>query len=45
MREQEIGAAPAGLPDDVVHSPLYNADLAPVPASRRTWTTYNYAAL
>src|SRR5262249_37196556 len=26
-------------------SPLYNHDLAPVPASRRTWTTYNYAAL
>ena len=26
-------------------SALYNADLAPVPVSRRTWTTYNYAAL
>jgi nucleobase:cation symporter-1, NCS1 family len=26
-------------------SPLYNEDLAPVPLSRRTWTTYNYAAL
>ncbi|HTO92703.1 MAG TPA: NCS1 family nucleobase:cation symporter-1 [Candidatus Sulfotelmatobacter sp.] len=26
-------------------SPLYNADLAPIPAARRTWTTYNYAAL
>src|SRR5438132_6808661 len=26
-------------------SPLYNHDLAPVPASRRVWTTYNYAAL
>ena len=26
-------------------SPLYNHDLAPVPLSRRTWTTYNYAAL
>jgi nucleobase:cation symporter-1, NCS1 family len=26
-------------------SPLYNDDLAPVPAARRTWTTYNYAAL
>jgi len=24
---------------------LYNADLAPVPLSRRNWTTYNYAAL
>ncbi len=26
-------------------SPLYNHDLAPVPLSRRTWSTYNYAAL
>jgi NCS1 family nucleobase:cation symporter-1 len=24
-------------------SPLYNEDLAPVPLSRRNWTTYNYA--
>jgi nucleobase:cation symporter-1, NCS1 family len=29
----------------IVHSPLYNDDLAPVPIARRTWTTYNYAAL
>ena len=26
-------------------SPLYNEDLAPVPITRRTWSTYNYAAL
>jgi NCS1 family nucleobase:cation symporter-1 len=26
-------------------SPLYCPDLAPVPLSRRNWTTYNYAAL
>jgi nucleobase:cation symporter-1, NCS1 family len=26
-------------------SPLYNVDLAPVPIARRTWSTYNYAAL
>lgn len=26
-------------------SPIYNDDLAPVPIARRTWTTYNYAAL
>jgi NCS1 family nucleobase:cation symporter-1 len=26
-------------------SSLYNEDLAPVPPSRRTWGTYNYAAL
>jgi NCS1 family nucleobase:cation symporter-1 len=29
----------------VEQSALYNEDLAPVPISRRTWTTYNYAAL
>jgi nucleobase:cation symporter-1, NCS1 family len=34
------GAAPA------IHDPgLYNADLAPIPLARRTWSTYNYAAL
>lgn len=26
-------------------SPLYNHDLAPVPVSKRDWTTWNYAAL
>src|SRR5579863_9498231 len=26
-------------------SPLYNPDLAPVSSERRTWSTYNYAAL
>src|SRR5690349_2586152 len=26
-------------------SPLFNEDLAPVPIARRTWSTYNYAAL
>src|SRR6058998_543777 len=29
----------------IQRSPLYNHDLAPVPVSRRNWTTYNYAAL
>jgi len=29
----------------IAASPLYNRDLAPVPIARRTWTTYNYAAL
>src|ERR1051326_2265771 len=29
----------------VAGSSLYNPDLAPVLAERRTWTTYNYAAL
>ncbi len=32
-------------PRPVRHSSLYNEDLAPVPAARRTWGTYNYAAL
>src|SRR5439155_752313 len=35
------------LADDraIRESPLYNADLAPVPIKRRTWSTYNYMAL
>ena len=33
------------LPPDVRSSPLINADLAPVPPERRTWTTYTFAAL
>lgn len=35
----------AQLPPDIADSPLFSGDLAPVPASRRTWTTYNFAAL
>ncbi len=30
---------------EITTSPLFNHDLAPVPISRRNWTTYNYAAL
>jgi NCS1 family nucleobase:cation symporter-1 len=37
--------AVAELPADVASSSLYNPDLAPVPTARRTWTTYNFAAL
>jgi NCS1 family nucleobase:cation symporter-1 len=33
------------LDTDVSHSPLWNKDLAPTPLSRRTWSTYNIAAL
>jgi NCS1 family nucleobase:cation symporter-1 len=33
------------LDQDIQSSPLYNHDLAPVGAERRSWTTYNYAAL
>ncbi|MFN8062390.1 MAG: NCS1 family nucleobase:cation symporter-1 [Vicinamibacterales bacterium] len=32
-------------PRAIEDSPLWNADLAPVPLHARTWTTYNYAAL
>src|ERR1700730_7642423 len=31
--------------ETVRSSSLYNEDLAPIPASRRSWGTYNYAAL
>jgi nucleobase:cation symporter-1, NCS1 family len=31
--------------DVIENSPYTNDDLAPVPIERRTWTTYNYAAL
>ena len=31
--------------EDYSHSPLWNADLAPTPLSRRTWSTYDIAAL
>jgi NCS1 family nucleobase:cation symporter-1 len=32
-------------PSRIAQSPLYNHDLAPVPIAKRTWTTYNFAAL
>src|SRR5438105_13394935 len=31
--------------DEIKNSPIFNEDLAPVPVSRRNWSTYNYAAL
>lgn len=46
MHDPELAReALAALPPDIADSPLFNADLAPVPASRRTWSTYNFAAL
>src|SRR5688500_19417867 len=30
---------------ELASSPLWNPDLAPTPPSRRTWSTYNIAAL
>jgi NCS1 family nucleobase:cation symporter-1 len=31
--------------EDITRSPLWNEDLAPTPPERRTWSTYNIAAL
>jgi NCS1 family nucleobase:cation symporter-1 len=46
MHDPELAKeALAALPPDIGQSPLFNADLAPVPVARRTWTTYNFAAL
>jgi len=50
MSDTTTGPArnPRAVPFDaqsVRTSSLYNEDLAPVPAERRTWGTYNYAAL
>jgi len=33
------------LTEDVSHSPLWNRDLAPTTIEKRTWSTYNIAAL
>ena len=52
MSSQESIAYPDGRVElrqeaweEIGRSPLFNEDLAPVPISRRNWTTYNYAAL
>lgn len=46
MHDAKLTAeAVASLPPDIHASPLLNGDLAPAPASLRTWTTYNFAAL
>src|SRR2546426_3918041 len=42
MNAQHTGSLAA---ETVRSSSLYNRDLAPVPAERRAWRTYNYAAL
>ncbi|HXG71083.1 MAG TPA: NCS1 family nucleobase:cation symporter-1 [Gemmatimonadaceae bacterium] len=36
---------PTMAASDISASPLWNEDLAPTPLSRRTWSTYNIAAL
>ena len=38
-------AAARSLPLDVVASPLYSDDLAPVPEGSRNWTAWNFATL
>ncbi|HEY6254142.1 MAG TPA: NCS1 family nucleobase:cation symporter-1 [Candidatus Angelobacter sp.] len=38
-------SSPFSIKKNIESSPLYNPDLAPVSGERRTWTTYNYAAL
>ena len=43
--ETKIKSVFVELHEDVSASPLWNSDLAPVPISKRNWTTYNYAAL
>src|SRR6202165_2637687 len=54
MRSVQVPAQEIAYPDgrhelrntqELAQSPLWNEDLAPVPIARRTWTTYNYAAL
>jgi NCS1 family nucleobase:cation symporter-1 len=42
-----VPAEQTGLPgaEDLARSPLWNPDLAPTPPERRTWSTYNIAAL
>ena len=37
--------APTSAAADITSSPLYNEDLAPTAPDRRTWSTYNIAAL
>ena len=39
------GGEGSSVDGDIVHSPLWNKDLAPTPLTRRTWSTYNIAAL
>ena len=39
------GRIELAAPDELAKSPLYNHDLAPVAVARRTWSTWDYAAL
>jgi nucleobase:cation symporter-1, NCS1 family len=41
----EDGRVELSAPEELHGSRLYNEDLAPVPIAKRTWTTWDYAAL
>jgi len=45
--EPADGGIPSGVltSETIRSSSLFNEDLAPIPASQRSWNTYNYAAL
>ena len=45
VEDSSYAAPTAANTDDIASSRLWNADLAPTPPDRRTWTTYNIAAL
>lgn len=46
MAEETHGTHVQGvIPPELAGSPLINPDLAPIPAERRTWNAYHYAAL
>jgi NCS1 family nucleobase:cation symporter-1 len=45
MSDATISSASEPQAESVRSSSFYNEDLAPVPTERRTWGTYNYAAL
>ncbi|MGH9712336.1 MAG: NCS1 family nucleobase:cation symporter-1 [Candidatus Acidiferrales bacterium] len=45
MTEDRGGNSRTETPSRASSSWLWNADLAPIPPDRRTWGTYNYAAL
>ncbi|CAF4453057.1 unnamed protein product, partial [Adineta steineri] len=38
-------SSPSIFPSELLNSRFYSKDLAPTPLSKRTWTTWNYAAL
>jgi len=43
--EHADGRVELSSPEALEKSPLYNEDLAPVPVAKRTWSTWDYAAL